>query len=92
MSAPGIDSLLQNDYVDVWQISADGMADIRLNKDMLQSASFVDVIAKCTKKADIETLVQRAENMMSKSQLDWFEAYVRQCLIYYKILLRMSLN
>ena len=92
MSAPGVDSLLQNDYVDVWQISADGMADIRLNKDMLQSASFVDVIAKCTKKADIETLVQRAENMMSKSQLDWFEAYVRQCLIYYKILLRMSLN
>ena len=92
MSAPGIDSLLQNDYVDVWQISADGMADIRLNKDMLQSASFVDVIAKCTKKADIETLVQRVENMMNKSQLDWFEAYVRQCLIYYKILLRMSLN
>ena len=78
--------------MDVWQISADGMADIRLNKDMLQSASFVDVIAKCTKKADIETLVQRAENMMNKSQLDWFEAYVRQCLIYYKILLRMSLN
>ena len=92
MSAPGVDSLLQNDYVDVWQISADGMAAIRINKDMLQSASFVDVIAKCTKKADIETLVQRAENMMSKSQLDWFEAYVRQCLIYYKILLRMSLN
>ena len=67
MSAPGVDSLLQNDYVDVWQISADGTADIRLNKDMPQSASFVDVIAKCTKKADIETLVQRAENMMNKS-------------------------
>ena len=84
MNAPGVKDLLQNDYVDVWQINADGMADIRLDKDLLQSASFIDAKAECTKIADVEALVQRAENITfpRKQQAEWFEEYVSYLSLY----------
>ena len=63
--------------MDVWQIAGDGMADIRLDKDMLQSASFIDAKAVCTKIADVEVLVQRSENAtFPYKQAEWFEEYV----------------
>ena len=78
--------LLQNDYVDVWRIAGDGMADIRLDKDMLQSASFIDAKAVCTKIADVEVLVQRSENAtFPYKQAEWFEEYVSLFFYIYNV-------
>ena len=71
---------LQSDDVDVWRVTPDGMADIRINKDLIQGA---DIIMKqCTAVADVEALVQQFENMTTSSkphgqaQQEWHEEYV----------------
>ena len=74
----GMKSFLENDNVDVWQIYSDGMADVRINKDLLETTTHAVAHRECTKIANIEELVQQAENMAFQEGLgtDWFEEYV----------------
>ena len=69
---------LESDNVDVWQIYSDGMADVRINKDLLETTIHGVVYRECTKIANVEELVQQAENMTFREGLgtDWFEEYV----------------
>ena len=74
----GMKSFLESDNVDVWQIYADGMADVRINKDLLETTTHVVAHRECTKIANIEELVQQAEKMTFREGLgaDWFDEYV----------------
>ena len=72
-------SFLESDNVDVWQIYADGMADVRINKDLLETTSHAIAHRECTKIANVEELVQQAENMtfhQKPGKAEWFEEYV----------------
>jgi hypothetical protein len=74
---PSVKELLESDEVDVWQIYADGMADVRMKKDLLET-SFEKVKSQCTVVANVEELVRQFENKTSvKGRQDvWFEEYV----------------
>ena len=75
----GMKSFLESDNVDVWQIYADGMADVRINKDLLETTTHGIAHRECTKIANIEELVQQAENMtfhQKPGKAEWFEEYV----------------
>lgn len=76
----GIKQFLQSDDIDVWRVTADGMADIRINKDLLQKdSSYAEANTKCTIIANVEALVQQFEKTSKKSgvKASWFEEYVR---------------
>ena len=72
---------LESDSVDIWQIYADGMADVRIHKDLLETASHE--MNECTVIANVEELVKQFENttVQHKDQQDWFEEYVSK--VYY---------
>ena len=76
----GIKSFLESNNVDVWQIYSDGMADVRINKDLFETSTYTVAQAnrECTKIANVEELVQQAENMTFQEGLglDWFDEYV----------------
>ena len=74
----GMKSISESDNVDVWQIYSDGMADVRINKDLLETTAHIVAHRECTKIANVEELVQQAENMTFREGLgaDWFEEYV----------------
>ena len=74
----GMKSFLESDNVDVWQIYADGMADVRINKDLLETTTHGIAHRECTKIANVEELVQQAEKMTFQEGLgaDWFDEYV----------------
>ena len=74
----GMKSFLESDDVDVWQVYADGMADVRLNKDLLETTTHAVAHRECTKIANVEELVQQAEKMTFREGLgaDWFDEYV----------------
>ena len=74
---------LESDGVDIWQINADGMADVRIHKDLLATASHE--MSECTVIANVEELVKQFENItvQHKDQQDWFEEYVSK--VYYKL-------
>ena len=76
----GMKEFLQRDDVDVWRVTPDGLADIRINKNLIQGA---DIVTKqCTAVADVEALVQQFENMTASVKLhgqakqEWHEEYV----------------
>ena len=70
----GVKSFLESDNVDVWQIYSDGMADVRINKDLLETTAHIE----CTRIANVEELIQQAENMTFQEGFvaDWFDEYV----------------
>jgi hypothetical protein len=74
---PSVKELLESDEVDVWQIYADGMADVRMKKDLLET-SFEKVKSQCTVVANVEELVRQFENKttVKGTQDVWFEEYV----------------
>jgi hypothetical protein len=73
---PSVKELLESDEVDVWQIYADGMADVRMKKDLLET-SFEKVKSQCTVVANVEELVRQFENKttVKGTQDVWFEEY-----------------
>ena len=74
----GMKSFLESDNVDVWQIYSDGMADVRINKDLLETTAHIAAHRECTKIANVEELIQQAENMTFQEGFvaDWFDEYV----------------
>uniref|UniRef100_A0A1X7V0C7 Peptidase M14 domain-containing protein n=1 Tax=Amphimedon queenslandica TaxID=400682 RepID=A0A1X7V0C7_AMPQE len=85
-SVKGIKEFLQRDDIDVWRITPDGLADIRINKNLIQGT---DIVTKqCTAVADVEALVQQFENMTAsvklhgQAQQEWHEEYHRYDEIY----------
>ena len=82
---PFIQEFVNDDHVDVWRITADGEADIRVSQELFMSPAYARIRPECAKIADIETLVQRAENMtFTGLKAEWFEEYVRCLLINVK--------
>ena len=76
----GIKNFLQSDDVDVWRVTPDGMADIRINKHLLQG-NCTEAQTKCTMVANVEALVQEFEKMTTRTKkkglkAEWFEEYV----------------
>ena len=77
MDGPGVKKFLQQDFVDVWQIAANGMADVRVPRERYDRQ---DVL--CTTVIDdVEAYVQRMENLtfparQSSDAAEWFEEYV----------------
>ena len=46
-------NFLESDNVDVWQVCSDGMADVRINKDLLETTTHAIAHRECTKIANI---------------------------------------
>ena len=75
IKVPSVKSFLDNDHIDIWKISPEGEADIRVAQSVLESSG---VGSECIKLGDIETIVQKAENLtFTGVKADWFEEYVR---------------
>ena len=69
--------------MDVWQIYADGTADVRIKEAVFASA---DVYSACSRVGNVEYLVQLAENATFPSrkhgqQAEWFEEYVSSSVV-----------
>lgn len=66
---------LQDDYVDVWQVTADGMADVRVAKSRFDT---LVPRPQCTLLIrNVEEYVRRMENVtVSSTAAEWFEEYV----------------
>ncbi|XP_019851169.1 PREDICTED: carboxypeptidase B-like isoform X2 [Amphimedon queenslandica] len=82
----GMKEFLQRDDVDVWRVTPDGLADIRINKNLIQGTDII--LKQCTTIADVEELVQQFENMTAsvrlhgQAQQEWHEEYHRYDEIY----------
>ena len=73
---PGVLQFLQDDYVDVWQVTADGMVDVRVAKsrfDALVPSPECTLLIR-----NVEQYVRRMENVttVSSTAAEWFEEYV----------------
>lgn len=80
ISVEGVKEFLQSDDVDVWRVTADGMADVRINKYFLQKSNRV-IKTECVAIANVEDLVQQFEinSIRNETQVAddlWFEDYV----------------
>uniref|UniRef100_A0A1X7V284 Peptidase M14 domain-containing protein n=1 Tax=Amphimedon queenslandica TaxID=400682 RepID=A0A1X7V284_AMPQE len=75
----GIKNFLQSDDVDIWRVTPDGMADIRIDKHLLQE-NYTEAQTKCSMVANVEALVQEFEKMTTRTKKKglkdtWFEEY-----------------
>ena len=76
---------MQSDDVDVWHVTQDGMADIRIKKDLIQGTStYKETTKECVTIASIEDLVHQFEVNSTRNQVGddlWFEDYVSTSIV-----------
>ena len=77
---PGMKEFLESNG-DIWKIYADGMADVRIHKDLLETA-FCEM-SECAVIANVEELVRQFESLTSEQeyQQDWFKKYVSKRIL-----------
>ena len=70
-------TILNHDLVDVWKVSPEGYADLRMHNNLYEQMR--DKFPECkVLHPSVEALVREAETMMEKQRLNatWFEDYV----------------